>query len=252
MGNKYLTLSFDDGLEQDKRIVRTLEKYGMNGCTFNINCAMTGKKGYIGRVGNIGWNYVEADQKPRDFILKYLPSFRMSKEDVRAIYQDFEIAGHEALHRMMTKLPAEELERSILEELDTLSELAGYQVTGYAYPFGANNGNVRNVLKACGVSYARTVREAKSFRPPEDPLCWNANCSFISSKLFDKLESFLGSSAAEDTFFSVWGHGYEFDFGTKEANWEKLDRFCRMVSEARDVICCTNRDFFDKVKISKD
>ena len=33
------------------------------------------------------------------------------------------------------------------------------------------------------------------------------------------LETFLASKSENDQFFSVWGHGYEFDFGTKNANW---------------------------------
>ena len=34
MGKKYFTLSFDDGLEQDKRVIRLMRQYGLKG-TFN-------------------------------------------------------------------------------------------------------------------------------------------------------------------------------------------------------------------------
>ena len=36
MGKKYFTLSFDDGLEQDKRIIALMKQYGLKG-TFNLN-----------------------------------------------------------------------------------------------------------------------------------------------------------------------------------------------------------------------
>ena len=36
MGKKYFTLSFDDGLEQDKRVIRLMRQYGLKG-TFNLN-----------------------------------------------------------------------------------------------------------------------------------------------------------------------------------------------------------------------
>ena len=36
MGKKYFTLSFDDGLEQDKKVLELMKKYGLRG-TFNLN-----------------------------------------------------------------------------------------------------------------------------------------------------------------------------------------------------------------------
>ena len=43
MGKKYFTLSFDDGLEQDKRVLDLMKKYGLKG-TFNLNSGMFGPR----------------------------------------------------------------------------------------------------------------------------------------------------------------------------------------------------------------
>ena len=52
--HKYLTFSFDDGLEQDKKLIKLMKKYGLKG-TFNLNAGLFGKKDWVGRIGNIGF-----------------------------------------------------------------------------------------------------------------------------------------------------------------------------------------------------
>ena len=42
----------------------------------------------------------------------------------------------------------------------------------------------------------------------------------------------------------MFAHGYEFDFGTKESNREKLEAICSLVSGRPDVICCSIGDAF--------
>ena len=53
MAKKYFSWSFDDGLEQDKKITAILRKYGM-GATFNLNSGLFGVRKYIGRISNLG------------------------------------------------------------------------------------------------------------------------------------------------------------------------------------------------------
>ena len=45
MWKKYFTLSFDDGLEQDKKVLALMKKYGLKG-TFNLNSGMFGLQGF--------------------------------------------------------------------------------------------------------------------------------------------------------------------------------------------------------------
>jgi hypothetical protein len=39
---KYFTLSFDDGITQDRRMMDIMRKYGVDCCTFNINTGLLG------------------------------------------------------------------------------------------------------------------------------------------------------------------------------------------------------------------
>ena len=36
MGKKYFTLSFDDGLEQDKRVIQLMRQYGLKGTSTSM------------------------------------------------------------------------------------------------------------------------------------------------------------------------------------------------------------------------
>ena len=60
-----------------------------------------------------------------------------------------------------------------------------------------------------------------------------------------KVQAFLDAPAEnDDLFFLMFAHGYEFDFGTKESNWEKFEAICALVSGKPDVICCSVGDAF--------
>lgn len=70
--------------------------------------------------------------------------------------------------------------------------------------------------------------------------CWH-----ISAKVFDKLDEFFQmDTSAEDAFFLMFAHGYEFDFGTKESNWDKLRRICEAVATHDEVIACSIGEAF--------
>lgn len=47
MGEKLFTVSYDDGTEQDCRIIALMEQYGIKG-TFNISSGLFGKKAISG------------------------------------------------------------------------------------------------------------------------------------------------------------------------------------------------------------
>lgn len=49
---KYFTLSYDDGLEQDKQIIDLLKKYGIR-ATFNLNSGLFGSKEKIEYIGKL-------------------------------------------------------------------------------------------------------------------------------------------------------------------------------------------------------
>ena len=76
---KAVTFSYDDGVTQDQRLIRILDKYGLK-CTFNLNSGLLGSPGSL-----IREDVTVAHVKPRAC-------------EVRGIYEGHEIAVHTLTH----------------------------------------------------------------------------------------------------------------------------------------------------------
>ncbi len=241
MAAKYFAWSFDDGLEQDKRIIPILKKYGM-GATFHLNSGLFGDRTYEGRIGNLGMTEMPAEEyeKGGRHLLPYVPHFRIPEDEVRQVYEGFEIASHTKHHVNLDRCSEEERVCEIREDAQALSALFGQEVTGFAYPYGAGAKKSRQALQAAGIQYARLAVSRPGFHFPEDPLAMPLTCWHISAGAMEKVWSFIREDAEEeDLFFLMFAHGYEFDFGTKESNWDKFERICRNVAEAGNITCCS-------------
>lgn len=244
MGKKYFVWSFDDGLEQDKKIVEILRSFHM-GATFNLNSGLYGKQQMIGRIGTLGCKEVSIEEfrQQKHHLLKYVPHCRIPEDEVCQVYEGFEIASHTVSHRNLTKLTEDEIRDEIRQDVQQLSQKFSQKITGFAYPFGASNEVVKNVIRDSGISYARRAGSGKTFDFPEDPLNLPISCWHISSKAMEKLDTFLtAQEQEEDMLFLMFAHGYEFDFGMKESSWEKFKRICDQVASHDDIICCSTAD----------
>lgn len=240
--HKYLTFSFDDGLEQDKKIIEFMKKYGLKG-TFNLNAGMFGKKNWVGRIGNIG--FTEYDNPGQHRIIKTHEHFRIPKDEIRQVYEGFEVASHAYRHENLLKMPAEELERTIGRDVKELSELLGYKVVGHAFPGGRGSDEAQKCLKRKGIIYGRNAFSKGKFTFPENPMNVHPTCSIKDKKAEQLLKQFLKMEAkTEDLLFYVWGHGYEMDYGTKTASTEAFERFMEGASGHEDTIYCTNKEAF--------
>ena len=246
MGKKYFAWSFDDGLEQDKKIIEILKEYRL-GATFHLNSGLFGDRTWEGRIGNLGMTEKTAasfDPAMRH-LLPYVPHFRIPEDEVVQAYEGFEIASHTCHHLNLAKCREVERQREIAEDVKALSEKFGQAVTGFAYPYGVGARQSRKALEAAGVQYARLATSKPDFRFPEDPLAMPLSCWHISGKTFERLDAFFNMDAGdEDAFFLMFAHGYEFDFATKESNWNKFRKICETVASRDDVICCSIGEAF--------
>jgi peptidoglycan/xylan/chitin deacetylase (PgdA/CDA1 family) len=158
MGRKFFAWSFDDGLEQDKKITEILREFGF-GATFHLNSGLFGEKTYEGRIGNLGMTekpYDSFDPSARH-LLKYVPHFRIPEDEIPQVYRGFEIASHTCHHVNLSKCSSDQQRHEIEEDVKALSRLSGQQVTGFAYPYGIGAKKSRKALEAAGITYARTA-----------------------------------------------------------------------------------------------
>ena len=109
MGKKYFAWSFDDGLQQDKKIIEILKEYGL-GATFHLNSGLFGDKTYEGRIGNLGMTEMPAakyEAKARH-LLPYVPHFRIpadapesAAEIIELVYQALKAKGHDPIMQLV-------------------------------------------------------------------------------------------------------------------------------------------------------
>ncbi|MNB92451.1 Polysaccharide deacetylase [compost metagenome] len=213
---KAFTLSYDDGVEQDRRLVEIFNKYKLK-ATFNLNSGIQHEGSF--------------------WVDKGIMIRRMNPEGLEALYEGHEIAVHSLTHPVLPDLPRELARAEILEDKRNLEQKFGYLVTGMAYPYGAYNAATIGLLKACGLEYARTVNQHLKFNLPENPYEWHPTCHHNDPELMNLTEAFLVGGSKSLCLFYVWGHSYEFDV---QNNWERIEEFSQRISSRDEVWYATN------------
>lgn len=222
---KAVTFSYDDGVTQDQRLIKILDKYGLK-CTFNLNSGLLGRPGSL-----IREDVTVAHVKPRAC-------------EVRRIYEGHEIAVHTLTHPALSNLSDEDVVREVEEDRIALSELAGYEVVGMAYPGGTHvmNEHVADLIRTrTGVKYARTTTSTHNFDLQQNLHIFNPTVYHHVEwdKLFELGEKFIALQPDVPQIYYIWGHAYEFDI---HGDWERFEKFCKLISGHNDIFYGTNRE----------
>jgi len=218
---KCLTLSFDDQITQDRRLIAILKKYDLK-CTFNLNSGTFGLKGEVEVLGH------KASHN------------KIERSEAKDLYKGFEIAAHTVNHPDLTKLSEEEIRKEVTEDVKSLQELAENQIIGMAYPYGTFNDDVVRILKECGIKYCRTVNQTVDFSLPKDFVVWHPSGHFGDDYMDELTERFLNTD--EPALLYVWGHSYEFD---ALDSWAEFEDFCKKVSGRDDIWYATNGEVYN-------
>ena len=220
---KAITFSYDDGVTQDIRLIELFNKYGMK-CTFNVNSGALGMEGALIREG-VHVNHT-----------KIAPGL------IRSVYEGHEVATHSVTHPYLTRLSDEDVVREIEDDRIKLSELAGYDVIGHAYPMGDCDERVARLLRErTGVTYARTVVSTHNFDIQDNLYLFNPTVYHHREmdEMFRLGEEFLNLKTDEPKLFYVWGHAYEFDIHN---DWKRFEEFLEMMSGRKDIFYGTNKE----------
>ena len=217
---KALTFSYDDGIEQDRKLVEIFNKYGMK-ATFNLNTGI---------------------QTPEsNFEIEGVYINRMKQEGLEELYRGHEIATHGLTHAAPTGMTKEQLDKEFLTDMSNIERIYGTYPVGMAYAYGCVDDEVVKYLKSIGIKYGRTVEASHSFEIPKEPLKLKATCHHDDDMLFELAEKFLKAEPKENEqmLFYVWGHSYEFDVNN---NCDRIEEFCKMMSGKADIFYGTNRE----------
>ncbi len=212
--SRAVTLSYDDGVVEDRLLVEILNRYGLKG-SFHLN------SGLLGREKNL------------------------RRDEIASLFQGHEISAHSVTHPHLDSIPREELAQQILEDRRTLEALAGYPVRGMSYPYGTHTPYVLAALPALGIEYARTTESHGQFHIPENLLLWHPTCHH-NDDLSAKTEAFFTQNAkGRLRLLYVWGHSYEFP---RNNNWDMIERFAERVAKEGTAWCATNIEIADYLR----
>ena len=228
--HKALTLSYDDGVEQDIRLMEILDQHGIR-ATFNLNSGCWAQEGTVYPAGTI--------------------HRRMSKSQVEKVYANpnHEVAAHCLTHASLTEISPAEIAHEVLADRENLEAMFGGIIRGLAYPFGTFSDTVVDALKATGVAYARTVVSTNNFAIPNDWLRLHPTCHHAAPNLPQLCERFLSDRAPFGSqLFYLWGHSYEFE---ADNDWHVIEEFCEKMGGHDDIWYATNIEIVDYVNVCR-
>lgn len=214
-----LTLSFDDGSIDDRKMIEILNSYGIK-CTFNL---------YSGCIGDDN---------------------RVQFDELSSLYDGHEIACHSYTHPHLNNLDLGGIAYQIIKDRESLEEKTGRIIEGFAYPFGLEEtAGMVECIKNCGIRYGRTTASTGRFNLPDDFLRWNPTCWQVDDKIYELAEEFFKPDdlskfwRLRPLLFNIFGHSYEF-----KNNWERLENICKTVGGKENVWYATNIEIMDYIQ----
>lgn len=213
---KAFNVNYDDGVVQDVRFVRLLNRYGLKG-TFNLNSALMRE----------GFRWVHECG---------MTVTRLSPEECARLYREHEVASHTARHPYMHDLTEAQILQEMWEDRYYLEKMLGMEVSGFAVPFTYYSQMIADCAAKVGFEYARISEETNSFALSEDYYWWRGSKFHWDEDLKSFVDAFLNTDQ-ELALCQIVGHSYDLDVMNM---WDTVEDIFRRVSACRDVLPMTH------------
>jgi len=213
-----VTSSWDDGCIHDPRLLDVFRSHGLRG-TFHLNSGL-----------------LRGDGRSDPFFLE--------ENDIAGLYAGQEIAAHSVGHPNLWTLSDDLVYYELAEDRRRLEKLAGYPVTGLAFPCGrgGDDDRLEAIARRAGIRTARASNIKGTFAPPTNWLRWGVTCQ-CADDLDDWWTQFEAMRVRDKLFF-WWGHSHEFE---NKLGWDVLEKFSARIAGAA-VWHATNREVYDYVQ----
>ena len=222
--SKALTFSYDDGVEQDIRLVDIFRKHGLKG-TFNINAGLFAPEGTVHPEGKI--------------------SRRMTIRQCLDTYSEdtCEVACHGYCHAILPDCDSAAACMEVIDDRRDLEKIFKRQIHGMAYAYGRTNDQCVDILRNAGIYYSRTTVSTEKFDfPTADWLRLPATCHHRNPRLMELADKFLDLVPPNSPkLFYVWGHTYEFE---RDDNWQIIEAFAEKMAFKDDIWYATNMEIY--------
>ena len=133
--HKALTMSYDDGKMQDRRLIEIFNRHGIKG-TFHLNSGI------------------------------FHDPERIKPEEMPQLYAGHEVACHTVTHPTIARCPMPEVVSEVLDDRRALEGIMGYPVRGLSYPNGSLSQDIVDMLPHTGIRYSRVVGNTDGFDLP--------------------------------------------------------------------------------------
>lgn len=236
---KYFTMSFDDGVTQDRKVVDICRKNSFNGVTFFIN------------TGLFGANW--ADVGPSQFGRDDITHIRFTEEEIRkeGIYDGFDVAVHTLHHPCLVWYDndPDKMKEEVEGDADNIARIFGYRPVGMSWPGGegcASETTAKLIVDLTDIRYSRCgMAPTYKFDLPKRFMFWMPTCSLSDGKVMDAAKEFIALKPDRDVVFYVWNHAYELDVYDTLGRFEEL---IKMMNGAEDINCVDNSQFYQLFK----
>lgn len=222
---KAVTLSYDDNVVYDRKLIEIMVKNGLKG-TFNIN---TGR-------------FAKAEGERR-----------LTQQGVLDLYEKagMEVAVHGEHHLSLAKVSPASAVNDIITDRKNIERLFKKPIRGMAYANGNYSASVVDILKSCGIVYARTTISTESFELPGDWWRMPTTCHHSNPKLMQLAKTFAEETDNSNYWrnkprlFFLWGHSYEFN---DNDNWNIIEEFAEYIGNRDDIWYATNIEIHDYIE----
>ncbi len=214
---KIVTFSYDDGSDNDIRLVELFNQYNLKS-TFHLNS---------GRFWEI------TSEKA---------------ENLRKRYKDHEISCHTVSHGWPALIPNVSLVGEVLNDRRALERITQYPVVGMSYPSGDFSNEAIKTMESCGIVYSRTVHSTFDFKLPYDFMHWNPTCHHNNAMQY--IELFLANidSPWRGPLLYIWGHSHEF---VSEELWMSFERAIEKIANNDKIWYATNIEIYNYIKAQR-
>ena len=215
---KFVCLSFDDGTIYDLKFIDLLNKYNLK-ATLNLNSQLF----------DFVWYYKESPIKRLDLNL------------VKDKYRGHEVASHSLTHPYFSSLKEDEVIKEVKDDILNLSNIFGYQVVGFAFPFhDQTEQNIQTVKNNVNVSYIRYSYLTDDFMP-KDRYHVPINALYDDIDIYEKLTRFK-EDKNENGLFLIAGHSYEFEM---KNDWNKIEDLLKYLSSDKELVVKPTKEAVD-------
>lgn len=213
---RMVVLSFDDGTIYDRPFIELLNKYNLS-ATLNLNSGLD----------DFVWYYEDRDRIER-----------LTLKDCVDLYKNHEVSSHTLTHPNLTELSEEEIIKEVNEDVKNLSQIFGYPIVSFAFPFSFYNEDIINIIKEkTPIKYLRYPNRSDSYLPI-DQYHIHINCCYDDPEIYQKLENFSKNNL-EDSLFVIAGHSYEFEV---KKDWDKIEALLKYLSSNQNIKVLTMKD----------